>query len=123
MAQYARRNGLDHLLAAVHPRHARFYQRRLGFEPFGDEKPYPAVRNKPAVALLLDFAQVEREQHGSYGIFFGEPVCETQLVCWPISSEERRFFAPASLEWSGESPGQGAEMRPPWKQTPWTACA
>lgn len=27
LAQYAQRHGLEHLLAAVHPKHARFYRR------------------------------------------------------------------------------------------------
>src|SRR5581483_1718568 len=31
MAQFARRHGVEHLLIAVHPRHARFYQRAMGF--------------------------------------------------------------------------------------------
>ncbi len=45
---------LDYFLIAVHPRHARFYQRVLAFEAFAGERSYPTVRNHPAVALKLD---------------------------------------------------------------------
>jgi hypothetical protein len=123
MAQHARRSGLDHLMAAVHPRHARFYQRRLGFETFGSEKAYPAVRNMPAVPLFLDFAQLEREEHQNYGVFFGQPLCETKLIGWPISSAERRFFAPAAMEWSCEGHGHVVEAPWPSTETAFTACA
>ena len=44
----------DELCIAVHPRHAPFYARAFGFAPFGAEKPYPAVKDAPAVGLRLD---------------------------------------------------------------------
>lgn len=96
MAQYAQRHGLEHLLAAVHPRHSRFYQRALGFQSLGDAKPYPAVRHRPSVALLLDLPQLEREQHPSYVAYFREPIPEEQLRYSPISSADRKFFSPAA---------------------------
>lgn len=49
--------GLDHFVIAVHPRHARFYERIWGFRQFGPHRVYPCVENHPAVALELDFAQ------------------------------------------------------------------
>ena len=55
MVQYARHRGLDALVAAVHPKHARFYRRYMDFRMFGQEKTYPTVRNNPAVALWLEF--------------------------------------------------------------------
>jgi hypothetical protein len=52
---YARDVGhVDELCIAVHPRHAAFYERRLGFVRFGAEKPYGAVNGAPAVGLRLD---------------------------------------------------------------------
>src|SRR6185295_16483461 len=46
--------GVDELCIAVHPRHAPFYERSLGFTRFGAEKPYDAVNGAPAVGLRLD---------------------------------------------------------------------
>ena len=54
MAQYAKHHGVEHLLAAVHPRHVRFYERCLGFQRLGPGKAYPAVRYRPSVPLVLD---------------------------------------------------------------------
>ena len=52
---YARDVGhVDELCITVHPRHAAFYERRLGFVRFGAEKPYGAVNGSPAVGLRLD---------------------------------------------------------------------
>ena len=48
---------LDHFVIAVHPRHARFYERIWGFRQFGPHRVYPCVENHPAVAQELDFAQ------------------------------------------------------------------
>ena len=98
MAQYAQRHGLEHLLAAVHPRHSRFYRRVLGFQSLGEAKPYPAVRHRPSVALLLDLPALEREQHPSYVSYFREPIPENQLRYSPISSADRKFFSQATSD-------------------------
>jgi len=52
-------------LIEVNPRHALFYQRMIGFVPFGDEKLCPRV-NAPAVLLKLDLAYCN-EQVLKYG--------------------------------------------------------
>ncbi|MHB1037779.1 MAG: N-acyl amino acid synthase FeeM domain-containing protein [Pirellulales bacterium] len=96
MAQYARRNGMHQLLVAVHPRHARFYQRYMGFEPIGGEKAYPMVRNHPAVALCLDFAHIDWNPPDCYQEFFGEWAADEELECRPMSDEEHHFFRPAA---------------------------
>ena len=46
--------GADDLIIGVHPHHAKFYNRFLGFEQFGDLKAYPTVRNNPVVGMRLD---------------------------------------------------------------------
>ena len=48
------------VLVEVNPRHARFYQRMLGFEAAGEERLDPAV-GAPAVLLRLDLAHCARE--------------------------------------------------------------
>jgi hypothetical protein len=95
MAQFSRRHGLDHLLVAVHPRHARFYERCLGFRPFGSEKAYPSVCDHPAVALHLDLSRLEEDPPATYGLFFGESIAEEHLRFCPISAAERRHFLSA----------------------------
>lgn len=52
-------------LIEVNPRHVLFYERMLGFVPFGDEKICPRV-NAPAVLLRLDLA-IADEQIVRYG--------------------------------------------------------
>jgi len=99
MAQFARRHGVEHLLIAVHPRHARLYRRTMGFRLLGDERAYPSVRNQPAVALHLDLSWPDHaapETHENYKLFFGESIAEEHLRFRPISAAERRYFAPAA---------------------------
>jgi hypothetical protein len=55
-------------LIEVNPRHVLFYQRMLGFEPFGEEKTCPRV-NAPAVLLRLDLAHADQQivRYGGIG--------------------------------------------------------
>jgi len=94
VVQYARHRGLDQLLLAVHPKHARFYQRFMTFRPMGAERVYPTVRNHPAVALCLDFARVDAERHENYETFIGAPLPEEMLRPRPITPAEVDFFRP-----------------------------
>lgn len=94
MVQYARKRGLDELLVAVHPKHARFYQRFMDFELIGEELAYPAVRNHPAVALCLDFARIDRERPENYDTFFGQPLPDEQLQPRPMPKQQRDYFRP-----------------------------
>lgn len=48
------------LLIEVNPRHAAFYRRMLGFEPFGEERGDPRV-GAPAVLLRLCLAHAQQE--------------------------------------------------------------
>ena len=52
-------------LIEVNPRHVMFYERMLGFVPFGEERTCPRV-NAPAVLLRLDLAHAD-EQIVRYG--------------------------------------------------------
>ncbi|RMF86409.1 MAG: hypothetical protein D6741_21950 [Planctomycetota bacterium] len=60
MTVHALWNGYDELVVAVHPRHAKFYRRMLGFRDFGDLREYPCVKDHPAVALYLDLHALDR---------------------------------------------------------------
>ncbi len=94
MAQHAWRRGLSGLVAAVHPRHARFYRRYMHFEPIGGWRSYPSVCNRPAVALLLDFERIDRERPASFNTFFGEWLPEEMTEPRPITLRQRDYFEP-----------------------------
>jgi hypothetical protein len=55
-------------LIEVNPRHVLFYERMLGFEPFGEERTCPRV-NAPAVLLRLDlnYADEQIKRYGGTG--------------------------------------------------------
>lgn len=94
MVQYARTRALDELLVAVHPRHARFYQRFMDFRAISGVRSYPIVQNHPAVALGLDFARIARERPENYDTFFGQPLPAEQLRAQPITAADCDFFRP-----------------------------
>jgi len=94
VVQYARQQGMDELLVAVHPKHARFYQRAMAFVPIGQQKAYPSVRNHPAVALELDFARIDLERPANYDAFFGQPLPSELLQSHPIPADQREYFLP-----------------------------
>ena len=73
MAQLARRRGVDRLLIAVHPRHARFYQRFVGFDMIAEERSYGQVCGKPAVALALDLNGLAANNPRIHQCLFGQP--------------------------------------------------
>lgn len=89
LCPYAKRQGVSELVVAVHPRHARFYQRFLRFERIGDEKAYPHVCDQPAVALSLHFARLERQWPDVYELLFGAKLSPVELQPRPMSDDER----------------------------------
>lgn len=107
MVQFARRQGVEQLLVAVHPRHARFYQQVLHFEALGEQKSYPLVRNNPAVALCLDFARLDRRRPANYETFFGTPLGADVLACSPITDAECAYFGPMAAVSGGFAVASG----------------
>lgn len=97
MVQNAHRKGLDRLLVAVHPRHARFYQRFLSFKSLAEERAYPLVCNHPAVALYLDFAEIHRERPPNFELFFGDRLPDEQVLPRPMPASDAEHFAEAAI--------------------------
>jgi len=89
MTQFARASGMDQLLIAVHPKHAWFYQRLMGFEQIGGLKEYPDLQNAPAVACRLDFARADRERPPCYDRVFGVPLPESKLESFVMTNGKR----------------------------------
>jgi hypothetical protein len=96
LVQYARHHGIEKLLIAVHPRHERFYQRLLGFTRIGDEKSYPSVCDRPAVAACHDFIQLDKLRYSLYDRIYGYAYQKWELDRQPMSEADREFFHPAS---------------------------
>ncbi|HYW79219.1 MAG TPA: hypothetical protein VE890_06550, partial [Thermoguttaceae bacterium] len=92
MAQHACARGLDELLVAVHPRHARFYQRFMAFEPIGETSSYPSVENNPAVPLCLNFERIATHFPDIHEKFFGDPISAERLRPQPISATDRDYL-------------------------------
>lgn len=51
---YVDANYFDYGVVGVHPRHAAFYERLLGFQLASDVREHPKVRDAPAVLLIFD---------------------------------------------------------------------
>lgn len=92
MTQIADRNGVDQLLIAVHPRHARMYRRAMGFKQVGDDRDYPAVNSNPAVLLSLDLHEVRTELPLVWQTFVGDPLPEAVTKSRPICEVDRHYF-------------------------------
>jgi hypothetical protein len=96
LIQSARALGVEQLVVAVHPRHARFYQRLMGCRQFGELKPYECVRGNPAVALEHDFARLDREPYPLYDRIYGVQFAHWELLHQPMSPEDREYFSAAT---------------------------
>jgi hypothetical protein len=105
MIQASVRNGIDQLLIAVHPRHARIYQRAMAFEQIADDRDYPAVNGNPAVLLKLDLARAQVEVPLTWSAIVGQDLPEPVVRPRPICEVDRLYFAKvaASLTESRET--------------------
>jgi hypothetical protein len=92
VAQYSRKRRIHRILAAMHPRHSRFYQRILGFQQFGEERTYPSVGYRPAVAMNLDFVGLPSHRPDCQEMLFGETIAEEKLEAKPMSERHREYF-------------------------------
>jgi hypothetical protein len=94
MIQFAQAQAVDQVLVAVHPKHARFYTRNLGFEAIGGLTSYPTANNRPAVALSFNFHRNHRDTCAYYQHFFHDPIAPQLLQPMPMSEAEMRYFGP-----------------------------
>ncbi|QDV26851.1 N-acyl amino acid synthase FeeM domain-containing protein [Aureliella helgolandensis] len=82
VVQVAQSRGMNGLVLATHPRHARFYKRALGFEQFGGLKSCPYAEGNPAVALVMNFERLKGTS--IHERLFGEPftASDMQQTAW-----------------------------------------
>jgi hypothetical protein len=67
---------LDDLVIGVHPRHAPFYRRLIGFKPAGPERRYATVNDAAVVLLRLDLHEAPQRRPLPRGLryFIEHPV-------------------------------------------------
>ena len=76
-AQVATARGIDALVGATHPRHARFYIRSLGYESFAGIKECTYAQGNLAVGLVQDFQRIEGTK--VHDRLFGSPYPPEEL--------------------------------------------
>jgi len=94
MAQFARYEGIQSLMITVNPRHVRFYTKELGFLPISRHiAACPYVQDRPAVALRLEFAHVDRDRPACYDEYFSQWIERQQLRRYTICRHEMAFLS------------------------------
>lgn len=90
VVQVANARGADGLVAATHPRHARFYIRALGFQQFAGLKECPYAQGNPAVALVQNFEKLR--ETAVYERLFGTEFPSEKLMrtSWDVAT--RRYL-------------------------------
>jgi hypothetical protein len=88
LAQVASNRGIDAIVAVTHPRHARLYERVMGFRQMGQLSDCPYANGNPAVALFLKF----EEHRGTplYARYFDNPFTpvELELYRWDLATRQ-----------------------------------
>ncbi|MEI2768856.1 MAG: hypothetical protein V9E86_10325 [Nitrosomonas sp.] len=90
--QSARRRGIDRLLLAVHPKHARAYERLFGMVRCSDVRAYAAVRGNPAVLCMHDFAELDQKRYPLYDQIYGPSYSPWQLDGTIMSDSEKEYY-------------------------------
>src|SRR5690606_5517021 len=93
--QAARRRGVDRLLLAVHPRHARVYQRLFGCVICSEVREYAAVEGNPAVLCMHDFAELDKTGYPLHEQVYNPQYDPWQLDGTKMSEAEKCYFAHA----------------------------
>lgn len=79
-------HGATAVVIEVHPRHAGFYKRMLGFTTIGGEKACPRVNDAPAVLLHLDMHHVDEQ----IALLGGSASCRARsLYAYFLSRDEQ----------------------------------
>lgn len=92
LLQVARDRGIDRLLLAVHPRHAKLYERLLGCVRCSGSREYAAVRGNPAVLCMHDFAQLDQTRYPYYKRMYTPRYAAWQINGSPMSEAEKQYF-------------------------------
>ena len=89
---YSRLGGFDRMIAAVHPRHGRFYRRAMGFERLSGEARYALVNDNAAVCVCGDPNNPQAYREPWRGHFFSGPWTGGVRRGLPLSATDLRYF-------------------------------
>lgn len=90
---HANMGEFERMIAAVHPRHCKFYEQGMGFERLSDEVRYPLVEGNRAVCLAGDPNDPNAYRQPWRKVFFGHRRVRQSQACHPMSSRDRAYFA------------------------------
>ena len=93
MMFFARRSGVDKLVAMVHPRHAAFYRRAMGFSVIGKPKKCDLVDGKPGIPIIgsVNAAQLYRPRWRKF--YFDGDFEPHELTPRYLSPSDTAYFA------------------------------
>ncbi len=92
LIQSARRRGIDRLLLAVHPKHAKVYERLFGCVRCSGVKSYAAVQGNPAILCMHDFAELDRQRYPLYDQIYGPTYSPWQLDGTKMRESEKDYY-------------------------------
>lgn len=92
LLQTARRRGIDRLLLAVHPRHAKVYERMFGCVRCSDAREYASVRGNPAILCMHDFARLDELRYPLYEKIYTPTYSARQMDGKAMSMAEKLYF-------------------------------
>lgn len=93
IVQFSRHNDIDCLILAVHPKHARFYSRFFGCNPYGKTKEYSTVQNNPATLCIHNFLESDIAKYKMYDRMYKQTYSEWELLRQPMTTDERNYFS------------------------------
>ncbi|WP_145388670.1 N-acyl amino acid synthase FeeM domain-containing protein [Stieleria neptunia] len=92
--QFARRQGVDDLLATVHPKHVRIYRRIMGFRQIGEVAPHGGVMGRPAVPIAAPVNDIRAVHPRFLPWYFGDRIRKEQVRRSYLSERGYRYFRP-----------------------------
>ncbi|TWU54503.1 hypothetical protein Poly51_32220 [Rubripirellula tenax] len=105
---FARAQGLEHLVAVVHPRHARFYTRAMGCEIIGRETPYVAVGGKPGIAVVGSVNDRSRYSPRWRDYCLDGNFADNDLQSRPMHPDDAAHFAQSAVELASATKAKAA---------------
>ncbi len=92
MMFHARHVGLDTLVAVVHPRHQKFYQRAMGFQTIGGVKRYLQAAGRPGVPILGSVNDRSAYRSRWQRFYFDGDFSDDDLAPNHLALSDRTFF-------------------------------
>ena len=96
MMFHCRYVGVDEVVCVVHPRHAKFYQKAMGFRTIGDLSRCRDVDGQPGIPILGGLTDRDRHRYRPRWrrYCFEGSICEADLRPHPMSLADKNFFTP-----------------------------